>query len=158
MKINNIFFLFIAFVLLALYKQINHLFIIKVIFLVMLFFSILIFWYSNKNYWGLILLNFGIILNNLVILLNNNRMPVSRKAIVKCSISNLDYINLFGEKGSKILIDEFTKFSFLGDIVYIPGFLGNSSRIVSTGDILIILGSVITFANLLIHLLSIRKT
>jgi len=99
---------------------------------------ILIGVWFNREYIGIIIIGLGCISNAMVILLNNGKMPVSegvtRKANIIINASNIDIKHTIMQIGDK------THLSFLADRYYIPGWMGILMRIVSIGDLIIVLG------------------
>jgi len=97
------------------------------------------FWY-NRKYIGIIIMSFGFFLNALVMMLNMGRMPVSYDILQNNNLRDAAELLLAGRDSKHVLIDENTKLWFLSDVICLPGFFGNTMGLVSIGDLIIVAG------------------
>ncbi|NMB33242.1 MAG: DUF5317 domain-containing protein [Clostridium sp.] len=97
------------------------------------------FW-LNRRYIGLWIVGVGASLNALVMLLNGGRMPVSFRAMQRAGIDKIGNMILDGADNKHIIINKSTKLTFLADVIYLPGFLGEGIRVMSAGDVLVAFG------------------
>ncbi len=87
--------------------------------------------WHNRKFKGIIIIWLGFLSNTLVMLPNNGKMPVFLNSAYKPGM-------IIGAR--HIAADENTLLGFLGDYIYPPGFLGFFNKIVSIGDIVIVIG------------------
>lgn len=91
---------------------------------------------SNQQYQSLRLLSLGVALNFLVIVVNGGRMPVDVELARRIGVSGLTPV-VEGTAGKHVAMSDATPFGFLGDMIPVPGPM---PRLMSTGDIFILLG------------------
>ncbi len=147
LKINNILYLYIAFVLLVIFRVIPNIVIIKSVILIVFSVIMILFIYRNKALWGMGLFGLGTLMNSLVMMLNNNRMPVSRELLMK--IKDVDFFSYLETSTKHVMMDEFTRLYYLGDIIYVPYTSGEFLRIVSIGDIFIFIGMLVILISII---------
>ena len=95
------------------------------------------FWF-NRQYLGIWVIAAGCLMNALAILLNGGKMPVSLAVVEKANLmSRLSDVSV---KHAIFQIDGSTRVPFLCDIIYLPNVLGLFNKIVSIGDIIVVLG------------------
>ncbi len=100
---------------------------------------LLCLWF-NREYIGLWFVGLGASMNALVMLVNGGRMPVSLEAMQKAGVKEVTDIILAGADNKHAVIGSTTKLSFLADIIYLPGFIGQGMGVVSIGDLVVALG------------------
>lgn len=100
---------------------------------------LIVFWF-NRYYLGILVIGAGSILNGVVMMLNGGRMPVSYDILKAANLNEaIDALN----KGVDIrhtMIDQTTRMTFLADVIHPPGFLNFYMKVVSIGDLVVILG------------------
>ena len=94
----------------------------------------------NRKYAGMLVIGGGCILNVLVMMLNGGKMPVSRDVLVNAGLNQALELFATGGDGRHILADQSTKLLILGDIMSPPGILSIMMKIVSIGDIIVVIG------------------
>jgi hypothetical protein len=94
----------------------------------------LLFWfiYMNRKSVYILMVGFGFLLNAIVIFSNGGAMPCGIRAMKAVGL-NVDV----AQKGLYVLVDEGTRFWFLGDVI---PFSFISKQIVSIGDIVLAIG------------------
>jgi len=97
------------------------------------------FWY-NRKYAGIIIMSLGFLLNALVMMLNGGKMPVSYDILQKNNLIEAIDLLLAGRDSKHALIDDNTKLWFLSDVICLPGIFGNTAGLVSIGDLIIAAG------------------
>jgi len=97
------------------------------------------FWY-NRKYTGIIIMSFGFLLNALVMMFNGGKMPVSYDVLQNNNLREAAELLLAGRDSKHVLIDENTRLWFLSDVIYLPGIFGNNFGLVSIGDLIIVAG------------------
>jgi len=97
------------------------------------------FW-LNRQYFGINIIFFGSGLNILAMLSNNGRMPVSYEVLLKNNLQEAISLINKGLDFKHVFINEGTKIVFLTDIIQPPGIFGYLMRVVSIGDLIIVLG------------------
>ncbi|HHW48965.1 MAG TPA: DUF5317 domain-containing protein [Clostridiaceae bacterium] len=97
------------------------------------------FWY-NRKYAGIIIMSFGFFLNAIVMMLNGGKMPVSYDILQKNNLREALDLLLAGRDSKHALIDENTKLWFLSDVIYMPGIFRYAGGLVSIGDLVIAAG------------------
>jgi len=100
----------------------------------------------NRQYTGVVIIAAGAFLNMLVMMVNGGRMPVDMKAALSAGLpfevleSDIKHYITFPGDG--------TKLAFLSDMIVPPGFLGYMMKIVSIGDLFVVIGLLILFFQL----------
>ena len=94
----------------------------------------------NRKYAGMLVIGGGCVLNVLVMMLNGGKMPVSRDVLVNAGLNQALELFATGGDGRHILADQSTKLLILGDIMSPPGILSIMMKIVSIGDIIVVIG------------------
>ncbi len=97
----------------------------------------------NRDLPGIRLLGLGLFLNFLVIAANGGLMPISVEAAHRAGLFDvMDALQTTGRHRHVALMDEGTKFRFLGDTIVL-GYPLPSASVFSPGDILVALGAFI---------------
>lgn len=92
--------------------------------------------FKNKS---LIVFFIGHVLNFIVIIANNGQMPVSGSGLEKLGLlKNLEMLNS-GSVLTHTLVNEATKFKFLGDVIQIPKPYP-LPKMISIGDVFLLIG------------------
>jgi hypothetical protein len=95
------------------------------------------FWF-NRRFIGIWFIGFGAFLNMLVMLSNGGKMPVSTNAMQRAKLP-LDLVTK-GIKHKFVDVNGSTSLSLLADNIVPPGFWGIGMKVVSIGDIIVVLG------------------
>jgi len=111
----------------------------QIVFFIVLvqYFLLFLFAWLNKRYRYDWLLGLGIFLNFLVICFNMGSMPVSSKIVDLDGVSKKFILLKENKLFTYHILNDSTKLSFLGDILYIPF---PYRQFISFGDILLVLG------------------
>ncbi len=96
--------------------------------------------YVNLHIKEIIPIGAGIFLNGLVIAVNNGMMPVSEKALRAAGLGYLLEPGKFDWNIRHVLMNEFTRLSFLGDIIPRPGIGKIMPEAASIGDVILAVG------------------
>jgi len=96
---------------------------------------LLTFWF-NRRYLGVLIMGAGCMANAVVIMLNGGRMPVSVKILERAGLQQGVEILRAGLDAKHAVLGAGTRLSFLADVIYMPGFPGMLMRIVSVGDLI----------------------
>jgi hypothetical protein len=104
---------------------------------------LVVFLVLNWRHWQLLVMGAGMISNFVVILLNGGYMPASIEALRR-SGSHLVAEKLLteGTFGNVMLLGEHTQLNFLGDVLYLPGWVPFAGAF-SPGDLLLGLGVIL---------------
>lgn len=106
------------------------------------YFLLFLFALGNIYFSGFTMIATGFFLNFIAILLNNGRIPVSGEGLVLADQFDLYDILENGNSITHVLMNENTKFPFLGDIIpFARPYL--FPKVVSIGDILIFTGLIL---------------
>ena len=101
---------------------------------------LLIGFWMNRRYLGIVTIGSGCFLNALVIMLNGGKMPVSTELLEQKGLVEAARLLESGLDSKHAVLAENTKLAFLADVIYLPYFPGFLMRIVSLGDLLIAAG------------------
>ncbi len=152
LKINKILYLYIAFLLLIVFRIIPNIIFIQSVILILFAVCILMFINKNKTLWGLGVFSLGSIMNSIVMMFNNNKMPVSRELLHK--LNDIDFFKYLETSKKHVMMDESTQLSFLADTIYVPGSSGKWLRIVSIGDIFIFIGVLVILISIIMTIVN----
>lgn len=92
--------------------------------------------YQNRHLKSLYLVMLGLGLNTLVIVANGGHMPVSLEALKRAGVEGWEEILKARADAVHSLLDENTRFPFLGDVIGLPPL----RKAVSPGDLFILAG------------------
>ncbi|MGI6777667.1 MAG: DUF5317 domain-containing protein [Acetivibrionales bacterium] len=106
----------------------------------LVFFMLFVVYWFNRHYLGIIAVGAGTVLNALVMMANGGKMPVELKVIPAEVPAEAVQAISSGLDSKHVLIDEATRFAFLSDIIYLPSFFGIWMRVVSIGDLIVVMG------------------
>jgi len=95
------------------------------------------FWF-NRKYIGIWVIGAGCLMNAVTIFLNGGKMPVSLAVVEKANL--MSQAAELTVKHAILQIDGSTKLPFLCDIIYLPNVLGFMMKIVSIGDLIVVIG------------------
>lgn len=95
------------------------------------------FWF-NRQYAGIWAVAAGCLMNALAMLFNGGKMPVSLEVVEKANL--MSRIAETGAKHAIVPINGGTRLPFLCDIIYLPNILGFLMKIISIGDLFVVLG------------------
>lgn len=100
------------------------------------------FWFNRKRI-GFIAMGGGCLLNAVVIIANGGSMPVSIEVLKKANLTKALEALESGVDIKHTVLCEGTKLAFLSDIIHVPYFPGFLIRVVSIGDLIVVLGLLI---------------
>lgn len=108
------------------------------------------FWY-NRHYLGVLIMGAGLLMNVAVMGLNNGKMPVALEAAKRAGLGDIAEALKSGSNGKHILLTESTRLPWLADIIAPPSVLGVLMRIVSIGDLIIVVGLAVLVFEMVSH-------
>ena len=104
------------------------------------FCMLLVGFYFNRNYRGMLAIGAGCALNSIVIMLNRGRMPVSLEVLEAARLTEAAEMVKSGLDLRHAVMDAGTRLPFLADVICLPPFWGFMMRIVSIGDLIVVAG------------------
>ncbi len=99
---------------------------------------------ANRHIVGFMVIAAGVFANALVMALNGGFMPVSLEALEEAGLGDRAALLVAGGYLEHAALDASTRLPFLGDIIPLGPPLWFRAEVVSVGDVLVILGLVLT--------------